>query len=457
MTLSRVIAELHLAQRDLPWFLRVYVFVPATLVLVVLLGSVAPLPPGPLCDDGMILFMEGGCDWGLSNIFFHSKLGLLLAVNLAFAACLWRRPVSFRGFVPHLVILLIQTWVMRSGEYCDTYYSHPNGSLGQMTLEVAAFAVLGLSILVSWAPLTGILGVVAAFLWNGAYWVAFYALLPVASHWTWAHTLGVCSVLLGVAGIVAFPQLGESRVRRSITLPELAMVLVAIPTAALFAALPTAWVVMGPLLVGVTLLLWWGTKWTALRIGSTPSRAKAAAWLLTISGWVALVAPTGLDYNKSRRRSLQLGRAALEDLIPDLVGRLRAEGLYQRARVGSGQKLGLSDLRPTVQLDADRLLGRDTFEGGLSIVVLVSLDDAEYLMLWRNSSFTYIDVRRLMGEHSLIIGYDQFRLALDSGKPQETSLWSFLTQRSEYAACWPVKDGQGRAVALVRVEMSRFQ
>jgi len=261
--MSSVFRELHLAQRDLPWFVRVYVLVPATLMLVVVLGFGATLPPGPLCDEGMILFMEGGCDWGLSNIFFYSKLGLLLALNFAFAACLWRRPVRFRGFVPHLAILLIQTWVMRSGEYCDTYYSHPNGSMGQMTLEIAAFAVLGISILWRWAFLAGVLGGAAAVLWNGSYWGAFYAFLAVTPHWTWAHTFLVCAVLLGSAGIIAFPKLanGKTLKRLSAALPELALAVAATPTAALFAVLPTYWVIKGPLLLGVTLLLWWGTRW----------------------------------------------------------------------------------------------------------------------------------------------------------------------------------------------------
>ncbi|HEV7238381.1 MAG TPA: hypothetical protein VGQ36_04005 [Thermoanaerobaculia bacterium] len=29
----------------------------------------------------MVLFMEGGCDFGQSNVFFHSKLGLLIALT----------------------------------------------------------------------------------------------------------------------------------------------------------------------------------------------------------------------------------------------------------------------------------------------------------------------------------------------------------------------------------------
>jgi hypothetical protein len=43
----------------------------------------------------MVLFMEGGCDMGESNIFF-SKLGALLAVNVAFVAAS-RRPTVRAG------------------------------------------------------------------------------------------------------------------------------------------------------------------------------------------------------------------------------------------------------------------------------------------------------------------------------------------------------------------------
>jgi len=87
---------------------------------------------------------------------------------------------------------------------------------------------------------------------------------------------------------------------------------------------------------------------------------------------------------------------------------------------------------------------------------VASLDRGHYLMLWRNSSFTYVDVRLLKNEHTEIIGYDQIRAAIASGKPQASSFWSFLTGRPRYEACWPVKDGQGRILAIVRVEKRRF-
>ncbi len=181
----------------LPLVLRVSVLAPLTLLLIVAAGLTMPLPPGPLCDEGMVLFMEGGCDWGESNVFFFSKLGLLLAVNFAFVTAWRRRVESVRGFLPHLAVLAVLSAVLYSGGGCDTYYSHPNGSLGQMTLEIAAFALLGIALLERagrhgwrWFLPTWLL-------WNATYPVAFYLFLALTDHWTWTHTAWICGALAG--------------------------------------------------------------------------------------------------------------------------------------------------------------------------------------------------------------------------------------------------------------------
>lgn len=74
----------------LPRLLRLQWLALLAFGLAVLGGVLFTLPPGPLCDEGMVLFMEGGCDFGESNIFFYSKLGGLLALNIAFVIG-WRR------------------------------------------------------------------------------------------------------------------------------------------------------------------------------------------------------------------------------------------------------------------------------------------------------------------------------------------------------------------------------
>ena len=81
------------AHQDLPRLLRLQWLVPLTVALVFVGGRFFTLPPGPLCDEGMILFMEGGCDFGDSNIYFFSKLGLLVSLNVAFVVA-WFRGVS---------------------------------------------------------------------------------------------------------------------------------------------------------------------------------------------------------------------------------------------------------------------------------------------------------------------------------------------------------------------------
>ena len=166
---------------------------------VIIEGSVFTLPPGPLCDEGMVLFMEGGCDWGESNVFFHSKLGLLIALNLVFVAA-WRAGIrEVAGFTPHVMVLLYVTLDNLSGAGCDSYYSHPNGSIGQMTLEAIAFAAIGMSMLTLRSRRTNgrLLAILLA--WNGFSVAVFYAGLVFTNHWTWSHTWFICLVQAFVA------------------------------------------------------------------------------------------------------------------------------------------------------------------------------------------------------------------------------------------------------------------
>src|SRR5688572_26855254 len=118
------------AHRSLPKYLRVWFVVPATVITITAAGLAFPLPPGPLCDEGMVLFMEGGCDWGESNLFFFCKLGVLVCLNVVFIAAA-RRGISSRlAFVPHLLVLAFIVARELSYDGCDDYYSHPQGNFG---------------------------------------------------------------------------------------------------------------------------------------------------------------------------------------------------------------------------------------------------------------------------------------------------------------------------------------
>jgi hypothetical protein len=187
----------------LPRLLRVGLVVPFTLALVIFSGLTFTLPAGPLCDEGMVLFMEGSCDYGGSNIFFHSKLGLLIALNLVFVLA-WRSNVrEVDGFGLHVLVLLGLTLLNLSESDCENYYGRPNGNTGQMLLEGSAFAGVGMAFLLppvrrSWPRLVAF---VAA--WNALHVAVFYAGLSFTDHWTWTHTFFICAVLGGCAGAVA--------------------------------------------------------------------------------------------------------------------------------------------------------------------------------------------------------------------------------------------------------------
>lgn len=192
-----------LFQRELPSAARLHVVVPLTVFAVACLGLTFPLPPGPLCDEGMVLFMEGGCDWGLSNVFFYSKVGLLLVLNLCFLASAAGSPRAspWRGFVPHLLMLGLLA-VGTTDSDCDTYYGHPNGNVAQMVLEGTTFALLGISLLdlTRGRPRWVVVGLALA--WNAFHVAVFYAWLLVTDHWTWLHTLLMCcTFLLAAAGL----------------------------------------------------------------------------------------------------------------------------------------------------------------------------------------------------------------------------------------------------------------
>ena len=197
MSLSGLLSEVLESHRRLPRILRVWAFLPLTLAFVIAAGLTFTLPPGPLCDEGMVLFMEGGCDYGGSNIFFFSKLGLLVAANLALVVAARKPDSAPLGFVPHLSALFALAIPLLEDRECDTYYSHPNGSMGQMIMEIIAFAVLGLTLLGWLQRRSSAWLAIALPIWNVAYIAVFYAWLWVTPHWTWLHTaLIVASLLL---------------------------------------------------------------------------------------------------------------------------------------------------------------------------------------------------------------------------------------------------------------------
>ncbi len=195
MTILHFIQTLREEHRKLPCSLRAWILIPGIAAFVIFTGLTFTLPPGPLCDEGMVLFMEGGCDWGESNVFFFSKLGLLIGINFAFIVAWFSGVKSIRAFLPHLIVLGALTVLLFSDPGCDAYYGHPNGSIGQMTLEAAGFSATGIALLRRFQTHSRLLLVPLMLAWNGLHIAVFYIGLTFTHHWTWLHTGWVAGVL----------------------------------------------------------------------------------------------------------------------------------------------------------------------------------------------------------------------------------------------------------------------
>jgi hypothetical protein len=96
--------------------------------------------------------------------------------------------------------LLILSSAFRSDPDCDRYYSHPNGSLGQMTVEATAFAILGIALVRHFAASPRrLLAIPLIVGWNALHVGVFYLGLLFTDHWTWLHTFWIAAVLVGTA------------------------------------------------------------------------------------------------------------------------------------------------------------------------------------------------------------------------------------------------------------------
>lgn len=194
-----------LSQSRLPLPVRAWCLLPATFGAVFLAGKYWTLPPGPLCDEGMLLFLEGGCDWGRTNVFFWSRVGLLSAVTVALVAVLAARRAAPLAFVPHVAAVLLFAVADFDHGSCDTYYDHPNGCMAQSTVEILGWSVLGLVLASRFRGASRARQAAVVVAWWAAYLATFHGALAWASHWTWRHSLLVTGVLVGLAGLASYP------------------------------------------------------------------------------------------------------------------------------------------------------------------------------------------------------------------------------------------------------------
>lgn len=193
---SKSFLQFILCQDALPPALSVWRLVPVGIIGIIIYGIALALPVGPLLDEGMVLFMEGGCDWGESNVFFFSKLGLLLTVNAALLCAMRDKLTKFSLFIPHFVAGAVLIAIWWNDTSCDQYYGHPQGNLAQMVFEIMTVAILMISViplLNAQSPFKKLLVLIGINLW---YIAAFEFALMYFPHWTWSHSFLVALLML---------------------------------------------------------------------------------------------------------------------------------------------------------------------------------------------------------------------------------------------------------------------
>lgn len=446
------LGSLRGAHQTLPLLLRLHVLIPFISVLTIATGLLFTLPVGPLCDEGMVLFMEGGCDWGESNVFFFEKLNLLFAANLAFALSLRRREAPLRAWLPHLAVLCCLGWLMRSGGRCDTYYAHPNGSEGQMVLELAAFSTLGIALLRPLAHRPRSIQLLAGLGWNAAHVGVFYLWLSVTDHWTWTHTALICFTLLtaALAVLLSSPSPEKAAEERN-ALAALAGLVAG--SAVAFLALRHF---VGALAVdtGVMLAV---MGWSLHRIAGwlrAPARLRLAVGIAVPA--VAFLLPLGSvarSFLRAREANAPL-RASVERALTLQAAQQLREAALSRGLREAG-RFQLSALGSPATENAERILSAAPLGNGQSVRVFVPLEGGAYLFLWRNSHFTYADVRTLTSGGTEVINHEEISSILQSRRPVSSQLRADLVEsipfgmmRRPYVEGWPVQDAAGNVVAV---------
>ena len=463
------------SQRDLGLMLRFEVMVPFTIAVFIAGGSFLTLPPGPLCDEGMVLFMEGGCDWGESNIFFYAKVSLLVTVNLA-ALIAWKRPpASWSGFLPHLALAGLMARVFRDGGGCDTSYANPNGSIGQMILEMACFGVLGIAVVrvlkrASWGR-----RLLAWVAWNGCHVGLFYLFLWLSPHWTWQHSALLGGSMLGLAAALwavgsasvsrrpglskAVPQLDPDAAavgfsRRQI----LSLYLIALPFALLGNPFGVGWMTMLCITIGLL------TAWLARLLGPRASRVLAVLLALLIPG--SQMFRASVDYREQRQYADRLLAAAPSLTLED-VSRVEVAARTERSRHHPNRKpVNLLEVDDAIRGVAEKVLAPGIeLRPGAAIALYVPLEEKGYGRIMRNwFGGPYGDVAELVIHYgygmtfSEIQGHELILELQAEGGQRGVSWFKYATDRALrfkppwlYSG-WALEDASGHVRALLLVQ-----
>ncbi len=420
------VKQLLTGQQDLGPLLRFESLVSFTILVFAAGGVFLTLPPGPLCDEGMVLFMEGGCDYGESNVFFFAKVSLLVTANLALVVAWRRSPASWSGFLPHLALLGLMAWVFRSGGHCDTYYSHPNGSIGQMTLEMACFAFLGVTLGRALATAHWGWRVAATVAWNALHVGLFYLFLKVAAHWTWQHTglLGGFMVAIALllwridsAVVAAEERPAGAETTAALTWRQKVSLLF---IAAVFGLMANPFG-LAPLAVLCT-AIGLCSAWLAGRVASRRTARVAAVVLALVYPAFGLIRST-LDYQEQKHRSdLLLDNVAVLTLADAEL--LKAAALALRRDDGSFERTDLVESSPAVRKIAEGVLGKEAagLPRGTSLYLLVPLDGKSYARLYWHDGPCGDVLEQLATEHSYLPGHELIQ-AVEVARRARSTPW----------------------------------
>lgn len=194
------------SQLQLPVWYRLWLILPLSVIILYILGMCLTLPPNRIDPRKYPAFMDGGSDWGGSNIFFYTRVVMLFMGLLGFLSLSQLRPRPDWQNLSYRSISMILLKTFRFHLACYVTYAllavFPDGGGDQGTwlvqfVEIAGWYVLSACFAVSLLRLH--CGRISFFI-SSALTVLFLIIGFYLGHWVTgagfnAHLLGVGRLL----------------------------------------------------------------------------------------------------------------------------------------------------------------------------------------------------------------------------------------------------------------------